>query len=77
MSDVVHKSDLVEQLRDNRERFMFQGSSVFALWLADEIERLRKLAEYAKHLEPCALRDYKAPCFCGLAELIKENPHAK
>jgi hypothetical protein len=38
-------SDIVEQLRDARNRFIFQGDSNFALSLASEIERLRARVE--------------------------------
>jgi hypothetical protein len=36
-------SDIVERLRDYKERFIFQGASQFALGLAAEIERHRAL----------------------------------
>jgi hypothetical protein len=34
-------SDIVERLRDYKEKFIFQGASKYALGIADEIERLR------------------------------------
>ena len=36
---------LVRQMRDSRERFIFQGGSKFAIEIADEIERLSVNAE--------------------------------
>ena len=38
-------SDIVEQLRDIQNRFIFQGNSRFALDIASEIERLRARVE--------------------------------
>jgi hypothetical protein len=54
---VPAKTDIVERLRDLRERFIFQGSSQFACDLADEITRLRterdNLRAEQKQCEDC------------------------
>lgn len=50
-------TDIVERLRDYKERFIFQGGSEYAHRIADEIERLRnELQEVAGLMERRAKR---------------------
>jgi uncharacterized small protein (DUF1192 family) len=48
-------SDIVEQLRDIQHRFIFQGTSKFALSIASEIERLRVENDHLKQARSDAL----------------------
>ena len=51
--------NIVEHLRDNRQKFIFQGGSIYALNLAKEIETLREFKRLIEfHLNTDGDGDY-------------------
>jgi uncharacterized small protein (DUF1192 family) len=70
-------SDIVEQLRDTRHRFIFQGDSNFALSIASEIERLRaenaklKSTDMAVAMTEMSLRDEIIRLRAGLQKIVE------